>query len=119
MEQRCHLAAVWLTWLGLPLLAVVVGFRVGPVAGLGVLAAGFLAQVLYLCFFPHISRWLGYGSVADVPAPAMPRGTPLPPSRCTPPASAPSARSCGSGSMTSSAITGSRSTRWMSPSGPR
>jgi glutaredoxin len=78
MEQRCHLAAVWLTWLGLPLLAVVVGFRVGPIAGLGVLSAGFLAQVLYLCFFPHISRWLGYGSVADVPAPEMPRGTPLP-----------------------------------------
>jgi len=30
MEQRCHLAAVWLTWLGLPLLAVV-GLRSVPV----------------------------------------------------------------------------------------
>jgi hypothetical protein len=29
MEQRCYLAAVWLTWLGLPLLAIVVGVRVG------------------------------------------------------------------------------------------
>jgi glutaredoxin len=78
MEQRCHLAAVWLTWLGLPLLAVVVGFVVGPVAGLGVLAAGFVAQVLYLCFFPHMSRWIGYGSVTDVPASELPRGMPLP-----------------------------------------
>jgi glutaredoxin len=78
MEQRCHLAAVWLTWLGVPLLAVLVGFRIGPVAALAVLAAGLVAQVLYLCWFPHISRWIGYGSVADVPASGISIATPLP-----------------------------------------
>lgn len=29
MEQRCYLIMVWLTWLGLPLLAVLVGLRAG------------------------------------------------------------------------------------------
>ena len=32
MEQRCHLSAVWLAWLGLRLLAAVVGLRLGLVA---------------------------------------------------------------------------------------
>ncbi len=69
MEQRCHIAAVWMTWLGLPLLALVTGLRLGIVAAIFVLAAGITAQVLYLRWFPRISRWLGYGSVADSPAP--------------------------------------------------
>ena len=56
MEQRCHLAAVWLTWLGLPLLAMLVGFRAGFGAALAVLGVGILAQVLYLRWFPYISR---------------------------------------------------------------
>ncbi|HSC28809.1 MAG TPA: glutaredoxin family protein [Vicinamibacterales bacterium] len=68
MEQRCHVAAVWLTWLGLPLLAVVVGLRVGVVAALVVLGLGIAAQVAYVRWFPHISQWMGYGSVADTPA---------------------------------------------------
>ena len=78
MEQRCHLAAVWLTWLGLPLLAVVVGLRVGIVGSLAVLAVGIAAQGLYLRWFPHISPWLGYGSVADTPAPSLPQEVKLP-----------------------------------------
>lgn len=68
MEQRCHLAAVWLTWLGLPLLALVVGVRAGLAAAGAVLLVGIVGQVLYLRWFPHISRWMGYGSVADVAA---------------------------------------------------
>jgi glutaredoxin len=76
MKQQCYLAMVWLTWLGLPLLAVVVGLRAGLVRGLpvGVVAAvfvllvGIVAQVLYVRWFPHVSRWAGYGSVADSPA---------------------------------------------------
>jgi glutaredoxin len=68
MEQRCHLAAVWLTWLGLPLLAVVVGVRIGWAAAGAVLLTGILGQVLYVRWFPHISRWLGYGSVSDIAA---------------------------------------------------
>jgi glutaredoxin len=76
MEQRCHLAAVWLTWLGLPLLAIVVGVRIGWAAGAAVLAVGVIGQVLYVRWFPHMSRWVGYGSVADVAAHpvAMPAG---------------------------------------------
>jgi hypothetical protein len=59
MEQRCHLAAVWLTWLGLPLLAVVVGLRVGFAAAFAVLLVGIVGQVVYLRWFPYLSRWLG------------------------------------------------------------
>ena len=72
MEQRCHLAMVWLTWLGLPLLAALVGLRTGVVAGLAVLAVGVVAQVLYVRWFPSISRLMGYGSVADTLAAAVP-----------------------------------------------
>ncbi len=68
MEQRCHLAAVWLTWLGLPLLAIVVGVRVGWAAAGVVLLVGVVAQILYIRWFPSVSRWMGYGSVDDVPA---------------------------------------------------
>ena len=78
MEQRCHLAAVWLTWLGLPLLAVVVAFRAGLGVAVAVLAVGIVAQVLYLRWFPYLSRWIGYGSVADVPATSMSTATRLP-----------------------------------------
>jgi len=78
MEQRCHLAMVWLTWLGLPLLAALVGLRTGVVAGLAVLAVGVVAQVLYVRWFPHISRSMGYGSVADSPAAAVPTSGTLP-----------------------------------------
>jgi glutaredoxin len=68
MEQRCHLSMVWLTWVGLPLLAVVVGLQVGWLAAIVVLGVGIAAQVLYMRWFPSMSRWMGYGSVADVPA---------------------------------------------------
>jgi glutaredoxin len=68
MEQRCHLAAVWLTWIGLPLLAFVVWFRVGVVAAVAAFTIGVVGQMLYLRWFPGLSRWLGYGSVADVAA---------------------------------------------------
>ena len=78
MKQRCHLAMVWLTWLGLPLLAVVMGFRAGIVAGVVTLAAGIVAQILYLRWFPRMSRWMGYGSVADVPAAAGAVAAPWP-----------------------------------------
>lgn len=68
MEQRCHLGAVWLTWVGLPLLAVVVWLRVGAAAALAALGIGIVGQVLYLRWFPAMSKWMGYGSVADSPA---------------------------------------------------
>jgi len=69
MGQRCHLVAIWLTWLGLPLLALLAGLRGGLVAAAAVLAAGVVGQVLYVRWFPYLSRWVGYGSVADTPAP--------------------------------------------------
>jgi glutaredoxin len=72
MEQRCHLSAVWLTWFGLPLLAVVVALRVGLLAAAAVLALGIVGQILYLRWFPYISRWVGYGSVTDTPAAPAP-----------------------------------------------
>ena len=78
MEQRCHLAMIWLTWLGLPLLAIVVGLRAGVVAGLTVLVVGVVAQVLYVRWFPRMSPWLGYGSVADTPPEPIRVSTHLP-----------------------------------------
>jgi glutaredoxin len=68
MEQRCHLVMIWLTWVGLPLLAVVVALRAGVIGGLSVLAIGIAGQVLYIRWFPRMSPWMGYGSVADTPA---------------------------------------------------
>ena len=78
MEQRCHLAMVWLTWLGLPLLSAVVGLRAGLVAAVVVFAVGVLAQVLYVRWFPHLSGWMGYGSVQDTPASSASIEAPLP-----------------------------------------
>jgi glutaredoxin len=78
MEQRCHLVMVWLTWLGLPLLALVVGVRAGALASVLVLAVGIAGQWIYIKGFPSIAGWMGYGSVADIPAaPAQP-AAPLP-----------------------------------------
>jgi glutaredoxin len=78
MEQRCHLSMVWLTWVGLPLLAVLVGLRAGVAAGGLVLAVGIVGQVLYVRWFPGISRFMGYGSVADTPAGADPTPATVP-----------------------------------------
>ena len=79
MEQRCHLSMIWLTWVGLPLLAILVGLRSGLFAGIVVLGVGAAAQILYVRHFPRVSRWMGYGSVSDTPAdPASP---PRPPAR--------------------------------------
>ena len=69
---------VWLTWVGLPLLAGLVGFRTGVGAGVLVLTVGVVGQVLYVRWFPKISRFMGYGSVADTPVAAVPRGATLP-----------------------------------------
>ncbi len=68
---------IWLTWVGLPLLAVLVGIRSGAAAGILVIVVGAAAQVLYVRHFPRLSRWMGYGSVADTPADAavLPRRT--------------------------------------------
>lgn len=68
IEQRCPLAMVWLTWLGLPLLALLVATRAGAVTGLFVLAVSIVAQIFYIRWFGYLSRWLGYGSVVDTPA---------------------------------------------------
>lgn len=72
MKQQCYLANVWFTWLGLPLLAVGMGVYKAWWAGGFVLIAGVFAQYLYILIFPRVSHWLGYGSVADEPAPAPP-----------------------------------------------
>lgn len=68
MKQQCPLPFVWLTWLGLPLLALILGLSQGWLAAFFVLFVGVVAQIAYIRWFPHISRWIGYGSVKDVPA---------------------------------------------------
>jgi len=72
MKQECSLWVVWLTWLGLPVLAVVLGLVASWPAGVFVLLVGVAAQVGYVRWFPRISRWVGYGSVADEPAEVLP-----------------------------------------------
>ena len=66
MKQRCHLLMIWLTWFGLPGLAALMVYVAGWVAGIVVLTVGVVAQIAYIRWFPALSRWLGYGSVADV-----------------------------------------------------
>jgi glutaredoxin len=65
MKQQCYLANVWVTWLGLPLLAIAMGVYIGWWAGVFVLICGVFAQVAYIRIFPRVSQWLGYGSVED------------------------------------------------------
>jgi len=72
MKQQCPLANVWLTWLGLPLLATVVGIIQAWWAGVVVLGVGVVAQVVYVRTFPRLSLLLGYGSVDDAPAASFP-----------------------------------------------
>jgi glutaredoxin len=68
VEQRCNLWSVWLTWLGVPLLVLVVGLQRGWLIGAIVALAGVAAQVAYVRWFPQVSPLMGYGSMADVPA---------------------------------------------------
>ncbi len=72
LKQQCYLAVVWLTWLVVPALAVVVGARRGWPVGAVVLVVGLAGQMAVLRWsrrwFPLLSPWLGYGSVADVAA---------------------------------------------------
>jgi len=57
---------VWLTWLGLPALAIGMGAIQGWWAFVFILIVGVFGQVFYIKIFPRISKWLGYGSVEDV-----------------------------------------------------
>jgi glutaredoxin len=74
MKQQCFLINVWLTWLGVPLLAIAMGIYQTWWVGIFVLIVGVFAQVLYIRIFPCVSRWLGYGSVEDVTAVSPPQG---------------------------------------------
>lgn len=72
MRQQCYLWNVWLTWVGLPALAVVMGVAAGWWAAVIVLIGGVFAQLLYVKIFPTISGFLGYGSVKDQAAKQAP-----------------------------------------------
>jgi glutaredoxin len=72
MKQECNLWSVWLTWLGLPALAMVMGIFEGWFAAILVLIAGIFAEAIYIRQFPRVSRLLGYGSVEDtIPPPTL------------------------------------------------
>jgi glutaredoxin len=66
MKQECNLGMVWVTWIGLPIIAIVMGIIQGWFVAVFVLIIGVLAQIGYIKVFPKISRLLGYGSVEDV-----------------------------------------------------
>jgi glutaredoxin len=67
MKQQCYLANVWLTWLVVPMIAILIGLKTNWLGGFVVMAAGIVSQIAYMYWFPRLSRWLGYGSVADQP----------------------------------------------------
>jgi glutaredoxin len=73
MKQQCYLWSVWLTWIGLPALALAVGFLKSWWAAVLVLLVGVSAQVIFIRVFPRLSSWLGYGSVENVPAEPSPQ----------------------------------------------
>ena len=66
MKQECNLGMVWLTWLGLPVLAIVMGILQGWWASAFILIVGVFAQIFYIKLFSRLSKLLGYGSVNDV-----------------------------------------------------
>lgn len=68
MKQECRLEMIWLTWLGLPVLALIMGIMLGWPAAVFMLIVGVFAQIIYIKVFPKISRQLGYGSVEDITA---------------------------------------------------
>ncbi len=73
MKQQCYLWNVWLTWIGLPLLAVLVWVKIGFLSTVFVFVVGLYALHLYKRIFPRISKYLGYGSVKDVSPGSAPR----------------------------------------------
>lgn len=81
MKQQCFLWSVWLTWIALPVVALLAFFLAGWPAALAVVVAGVGWQLLYMRFFPRLSSAMGYGSVADVAADAA--GAPLAAKRVT------------------------------------
>lgn len=70
MKQQCNLHTVWLTWLGIPAMAILMGLFAGWWAVPFILIVGVIAQIIYLRVFPKLSRSLGYGGVEDVAAEA-------------------------------------------------
>jgi len=48
MKQECPLPFVWLTWLGLPGLALILGLSQGWLAAVFVLLVGVIAQIAYI-----------------------------------------------------------------------
>ena len=66
MKQQCYLYNVWFTWLGIPVLAILMGVFAGWWAFPLILVIGIIAQFVYIRIFPKLSRSLGYGSVEDV-----------------------------------------------------
>jgi glutaredoxin len=65
MKQQCYLANVWLTWVGVPVIAILIGLKTNWLGGFVVMVVGIVAQSAYVYWFPRLSRWVGYGSVAD------------------------------------------------------
>lgn len=81
MKQQCRLWSVWLTWVALPVVALLAFFSAGWPAAVAVVVAGVGWQLLYTRFFPRFSSAMGYGSVADVAA--DPAVAPLPAGKVT------------------------------------
>lgn len=72
MKQECKLIMVWFTWIGIPVLALIMGILQGWPAAVAVLIIGVFAQVYYVKVFPKFSHLLGYGSIEDVAADIVP-----------------------------------------------
>jgi hypothetical protein len=47
MKQGCHLSMIWLTWIGIPAIAIVGGVLRGWIAGVALALFGIVALIAY------------------------------------------------------------------------
>lgn len=71
LAQRCYLANVYASYGLLLALALFFLWRSGVAFAMFVTLVGVVALVVYVRAFPSLSRFLGYGSVADTEAPSV------------------------------------------------
>lgn len=68
MKQQCYLISIYLSWAIVAVITAYFLWKKDSALALLLLTVTLLFQWVYIRFFPAISRYVGYGSVADRPA---------------------------------------------------
>jgi glutaredoxin len=66
MKQECKLSSIRVIWVAVLGVVLALGTARGWPAAVLAVIVGVLFQVGYVRTFPHVSQWLGFGSVDDV-----------------------------------------------------